>query len=192
MNDMGACHGGGGGKGKGSSIKNSYSFPTKSEYGKDEGNFSVSINNLREEGMDSFLLSVLAVNDSVQKKLDDLGVDVTVNVPKYQAASERQLDYANKLAEKAIMVEADNILSKLKRKDSSGNGILSSQGAKDRGIKTAQDWANYRMKNSKLINTVLNSKTAGEVIDSLKSNEAVSDFVLVKSSPLARKIKSTR
>lgn len=193
MNNMG-CHGGGGrggSRGSGGS-KNSYSFPTKSEYGKDEGNFSVSINNLKEEGIDSGSLSGSTVNDSIQKKMDNLGIDVTVNVPKYQAASERQLDYANKLAEKAVMVEANNILSIIKKKDSNGSSLLQSQGAKDRGIKTAQDFANFRMQNSPLIKTVLNSKTAGEVIDSLKSNRAVDNFELVKSSPLAKKIKSTR
>lgn len=191
MGGRGGSSGMSGGGGSGGS-KNSYSFPTKSEYGKDEGNFSVSINNLREEGIDSDRLSGLAVNDSIQKKMDDLGVDVTVNVPKYQAASERQLDYANKLAEKAIMAEANNILSKLKKTDSNGTPFLKSQAAKDRGIKTAQEWADYRMKNSSVIKTVLNSKTAGEVIDSLKSNKAVNNFELVKSSPLAKKVKSTR
>lgn len=190
MGGRGSSSGMSGGNSGGS--KNSYSFPTKSEYGKDEGNFSVSINNLREEGIDSDRLSGSTVNDSIQKKMDDLGVDVTVNVPKYQAASERQLDYANKLAEKAVMAEANNILSKIKKKDSNGNSFLKSQGAKDRGIKTAQDFANYRMQNSPLIKTVLNSKTAGEVIDSLKSYSVVNNFELVKSSPLAKKVKSTR
>ena len=90
------------------------------------------------------------------------------------------------------MAEANNILNNIKIKDSNGNSFLQSQGAKDRGIKTAQDFTNYRMQNSPLIKTVLNSKTAGEVIDSLKSNRVVNNFELVKSSPLAKNVKSTR
>ena len=167
-----------------------YSMPQKSVIGADDPAFTVSVNTFKDNRIDEESIRQFGkYTDAMQDMIKETGVDVEINIPKYEASSDRQLAYANSLAEKAVYAEVNKMLSNVNK--AKGTDVLKNY-AKERGIEaTAQGFAEYKMKNGSLMKTVLEAKTASEVIDKLKNNKAIMNLPNTWKSGLSSTTKST-